>query len=237
MLEYLFDFHGYGPSIFKGAGLTISVGVLSLLLALLLGLLGAVAKLSSNRLARGIASTYTTVIRGVPDLVLMLLIYFGGQVMVNNLTDLLYENFDIDIFINIDQFVAGVLTIGFIFGAYMAESFRGAFMSVDKGQLEAGKAYGMTSWQVFSKISFPQMMRHALPGLGNNWLVILKTTALVSVIGLADMVRLATEASKAVHQPFKFFIPVVLVYLALTSVSGWGIKYLERRYSAGVIKD
>ena len=236
MIEYLFDFHGYGPSIFKGAGITISVGLLSLLLALFLGLLGAVAKLSANPLARGIATTYTTIIRGVPDLVLMLLIYYGGQVLINNFTDWLYEQYDIDIFINIDQFVAGVFAIGFIFGAYMAETFRGAFLAVDKGQIEAGRAYGMTNWQVFNRISFPQMMRHALPGIGNNWLVMLKTTALVSVIGLADMVRLATEASKAVHEPFKFFIPVVLVYLALTSVSEWIIKFLERRYSAGVIR-
>ncbi len=235
MIDYLFDFHGYGPSIFNGAIITIQVGLLSLLLALLLGLLGASAKLSKNPVAQGVATLYTTIIRGVPDLVLMMLIYYGGQVMINNFTDWLYEAFEIDIFFNINQFVAGVFAIGFIFGAYMSETFRGAFLAVDRGQIEAGVAYGMTRWQIFRRISFPQMMRHALPGLGNNWLVMLKTTALVSVIGLADMVRLATEASKAVHQPFKFFIPVVLVYLALTTVSEWLIKYLERRYSAGVI--
>ena len=230
----MIDLHGYGPSIFKGAILTIEVAMLSLLLALLLGLLGALAKLSKNRIPRTIATLYTTIIRGVPDLVLMLLIFFGGQVMMNNLSDWLYEEFAIDVFFNINEFVAGVFTIGFIFGAYMAETFRGAFQSVNHGQIEAGRAYGMTRRQIFLRISFPQMMRHALPGLGNNWLVMLKTTALVSIIGLADMVRLASEAAKAVHEPFTFLIPVAFVYLALTAVSEWVLKRLEIKYSAGV---
>ena len=232
----MIDLHGYGPSIFQGAILTVEVAVLSLLLALILGLAGAVAKLSNNPIPRMIATVYTTVIRGVPDLVLMLLIFFGGQMLMNELSDWLYEEFEIDVFFNINEFIAGVVTIGFIFGAYMAETFRGAFQSVDKGQIEAGLAYGMNRRQVFMRISFPQMMRHALPGLGNNWLVMLKTTALVSVIGLADMVRLASEAAKAVHEPFTLLIPVALVYLLLTALSEWGLKRLEIKYSAGVAR-
>jgi arginine/ornithine transport system permease protein len=232
----MIDFHGYGPSIFQGAILTIEIAFLSLFLAVALGLLGAVAKLSQNRLANGLATAYTTLIRGVPDLVLMLLIFFGGQMLMNNLSDWLYEQYDIDVFFNINEFVAGVVTIGFIFGAYMAETFRGAFQSVERGQIEAGKAYGMSNLQIFRRIMFPQMMRHALPGLGNNWQVLLKTTALVSIIGLADMVRLASEAAKAVHEPFTFFIPVAGVYLALTAISEWVIKRLEARYSVGVAK-
>lgn len=230
----MIDLHGYGPSIFKGAILTFELAVYSLLLALVLGLLTAVAKLSRNRLSRMIATVYSTVIRGVPDLVLMLLIFFGAQIMMNNISDWLYYEHEIDLYININEFVAGVVTIGFIFGAYMAETFRGAFLAVDSGQLEAGKAYGMRPGQVFRRIMFPQMMRHALPGIGNNWLVLLKTTALVSVIGLADMVRLAKEAAGAVHEPFKFFIPVALVYLALTSVSELVLKRLEKKYNVGV---
>lgn len=232
----MIDFHGYGPSIFQGAILTIEVAFLSLFLAVLLGLFGAIAKMSKNRIARGIATAYTTLIRGVPDLVLMMLIFYGGQIMINNFTDWLYEAYEIDIFINVNEFVAGIITIGFIFGAYMAETFRGAFQSVDNGQIEAGKAYGMSNVQIFKRIMFPQMMRHALPGLGNNWMVLLKTTALVSVIGLADMVRLASEAAKAVHEPFTFFIPVAAVYLTLTALSEWIMKRLERKYSAGVVK-
>lgn len=240
MWEQILDLNGflkgYGPSIFEGALITIKLGLLSLFLSICLGLLGAVAKLSSNWISRAIATAYTTLIRGVPDLVMMMLIYFGGQVLINMGTDWLYEQFEIDIFINVDQFVAGVIAIGFIFGAYMAETFRGAFLAVDKGQIEAGKAYGMSGWQVFYRIMIPQMIRHALPGLGNNWLVMLKTTALVSVIGLTDMVRLASEAAKAVHEPFRFFVPVVIVYLLLTSVSEWVINRLNRRYSLGVVK-
>jgi arginine/ornithine transport system permease protein len=232
----MLDLHGYGPSIFEGAILTVQVAVLSLLIALILGLAGAIAKQSANPVPRIIATIYTTVIRGVPDLVLMLLIFFGGQMLMNMFSDWLYDQFAWDIFFNINEFIAGVVTIGFIFGAYMAETFRGAFQSVNRGQLEAGYAYGMSKRQVFIKISFPQMMRHALPGLGNNWLVMLKTTALVSIIGLADMVRLASEAAKAVHEPFTFLIPVALAYLFLTAVSEWILKRLEVKYSAGVAR-
>ncbi len=227
----------YGPPIIDGALLTVEVAVLSLLLSLGLGLLGASAKLSANLALRSVATTYTTLIRGVPDLVLMMLIYFGGQMAMNSLSDWLYDTFAIEVFFNINEFIAGVVTIGFIFGAYMAETFRGAFLAVDGGQIEAGKAYGMTRWQIFVRIVFPQMVRHAIPGIGNNWLVLLKTTALVSIIGLSDMVRLASEAAKAVHEPFMFFIPVALAYLALTSLSEWGLNKLEHKYSAGVRRE
>lgn len=234
----MLDLHGYGPSIFKGAILTIELAFLSLLIAVILGLLGASGKLSAKRPLRWLSTLYTTVIRGVPDLVLMMLIYFGGQIGINAVTDWLYNSTDgaIDVFFQVNPFVAGVVTIGFIFGAYMSETFRGAFMAVENGQIEAGKAYGMTGWQVFNRIMFPQMMRHALPGLGNNWQVLLKTTALVSVIGLADMVNLATEAAKTVREPFLFFIPVALVYLALTTLSEWVFRQLKRRYSVGVME-
>ncbi|CZF83937.1 MULTISPECIES: ABC transporter permease [Grimontia] len=232
----MLDLHGYGPSIFMGAILTVELAVLSAVIAVLLGLVTALARLSKNRFARGAATVYSTVVRGVPDLVLMLLIFFGAQIMMNNFSDWLYEKYDIDMFINIDEFTAGVSTIGFIFGAYMAETFRGAFLAVDRGQLEAGTAYGMSPWMIFRRIMFPQMMRHALPGIGNNWLVLVKTTALVSVIGLADMTRLAKEAAGAVNEPFKFFIPVAMVYLLITSISELGLKRLERKFSAGVVR-
>lgn len=232
----MLDLQGYGPSILQGALLTIQVAFFSLALALLLGVLGALAKLSDNRTGKCIATVYTTVIRGIPDLVLMLLIYFGGQMLMNRLSDYAYDKLGVDIFINVDPFIAGVLTIGFIFGAYMTETFRGAFLAVEKGQIEAGKAYGLSQWQIFTHIMCPQMVRHAIPGIGNNWLVLLKTTALVSVIGLSDMVRIASDASKAVHEPFKFFIPVALIYLALTAISETALHLLEKRFSVGVAR-
>ena len=229
----MIDLHGYGPRLAEGALITIELGILSLILAVILGLLTASAKMSRNWLLRRLATLYTTIIRGVPDLVLMMLLFFGGQIGINQVTDWLYVQFDIDIFINVNEFVAGVLTIGLIFGAYMGETFRGAFLAVDSGQIEAGRAYGMSHWLVFRRIRFPQMMRHALPGLGNNWMVLLKTTALVSVIGLSDMVRVAAEASKATREPFTFMIIVAAIYLLIASVSEWGFARLQKRYDIG----
>jgi arginine/ornithine transport system permease protein len=234
----LFDFEGYGLSIMGGAVITIELAAMSIVLALVIGLLGAVAKLSNNPVPRAIATIYTTVIRGVPDLVWMLLLFFGGQIMVNAFFDWIYDMSDgsVDIYLPFNEFTSGVLTIGFIFGAYMTETFRGAFLAVDLGQIEAGKAYGMSGWQVFKRISFPQMMRHAIPGVANNWQVLLKTTALVSVIGLADMVRLASEAAKTTGSPFKFFIPVAIVFLLISALSDVLFQRLNIKYSAGVVK-
>ncbi|WP_168011970.1 ABC transporter permease [Halomonas salinarum] len=229
----MIDLHGYGPRLFEGAMITIQLGILSLILALVLGLLTASAKMSRSWALRRIGTLYTTIIRGVPDLVLMMLLFFGGQIGINQVTDWLYYQFDIDIFINVNEFVAGVLTIGLIFGAYMGETFRGAFMAVDNGQIEAGRAYGMSNWLVFRRIRFPQMMRHALPGLSNNWMVLLKTTALVSVIGLSDMVRVAAEASKATREPFTFMLIVAGIYLLIASASEWGFARLQKHYDVG----
>lgn len=231
----MFDLKGYGPELLTGAVVTIELAFLSLALALTLGLIGASSKLSGNRVARGIATFYTTVVRGIPDLVMMLLFYYGGQVAVNALSDYLWEAYEIDFFFQFDPFISGVVTIGLIFGAYMTETFRGAFLAVEKGQIEAAQAYGFSRWHTFRRIIFPQMLRHALPGIGNNWQVLLKTTALVSIIGLTDMVRVAEEAAKAERMPFHFFVPVAAVYLALTAGSELFIKWLDKRANAGVV--
>ncbi|MCU0766713.1 MAG: ABC transporter permease [Gammaproteobacteria bacterium] len=222
-------FHGYLPTILGGALLTLELAVLSLVFALVAGLAGAAAKLSRSMLLRTAATVYTTVVRGVPDLVMMLLVFYGGQMVVNHVT----EHFDLGYF-DLNPMVAGVLTIGFIFGGYFAETFRGAFLAVPAGQLEAGAAYGMTRWQVFARILFPQMLRHALPGLGNNWLVLLKSTAIVSMIGLSDMTWLADQAGRTTREPFLFYLLVCVLYLAMTTVSSWLLARLEKRYSAGV---
>ncbi|MBZ2168945.1 ABC transporter permease [Marinobacter sp. F4216] len=232
----MLDLKGYGPALFEGAIVTVELAFLSLALALFIGLIGATSKLSNNRVARGIATAYTTLIRGVPDLVMMLLFYYGGQVAVNNLSDFLWDKYEIDFFFQFNPFISGVVTIGLIFGAYMTETFRGAFLAVEKGQIEAAKAYGFSNWHTFRRIMFPQMLRHALPGLGNNWQVLLKTTALVSIIGLTDMVRVAEEAAKAERMPFHFFIPVAAMYLLLTAGSELFIKWLDKRANAGVVK-
>lgn len=222
--------HGYGTSLLEGAWLTLCVALLSLLIAVLLGLLGAICKLSRSRFLRGSAQVYTTAIRGVPDLVLMLLIFFGGQVAVNDLAERLGHTEYIDI----DPFVAGVLTIGFIFGAYLTETFRGAFLAVPPGQREAGIAFGMSPMQVLLRITWPQMMRHALPALFNNWLVLIKSTAIVSVIGLSDMMNRAGLAAGATREPFVFYGAVAVIYLALTSASEYLFSLAQQRLSIGV---
>ena len=219
-------FGGYLPLILKGMLLTIEVALLSLLIAIILGMFTASARLYGGYVSRLIAATYSTVIRGIPDLVLMMLIFFGGQILVNNVGEKMGWGY-----IDIDPFIAGTITIGFIFGAYMSETFRGAIMAVSKGQIEAGHAYGMTSIQVFLHITFPAMIRHALPGFFNNWLVLVKTTALVSVIGLEDMVFNAKIAGDTLRQPFTFYVLVGALFLLITAVSELGMKWLERRYN------
>ncbi|MDJ0916071.1 MAG: ABC transporter permease [Desulfobacterales bacterium] len=221
----------YFPLIMKGMLLTVEVAVLSLLIAILLGMIGALAKLSKSRIAKSIAGTYTTVIRGIPDLVLMTLIFFGGQILVNDIGEKLGWDY-----IDVNPFIAGVLTIGFIFGAYFAESFRGGILAVSRGEIEAGYAFGMKPQQVFFRITLPAMVRHALPGFGNNWLVMVKTTALVSVIGLQDMVYNAGLAGGSTRKPFTFYCVVAFLFLVITGVSDVGLRWLDKRYSVGVRK-
>lgn len=242
----MLDLQGYESAIVDGALITLQVALLSLLLAVFLGLLGALAKMAPYRWARSIATLYTTIVRGIPDLVLMMLLFFGGQMLLNNglyasnewinewMTN---SNPDhewvsyLPDYIEISPFIAGVLTIGFIFGAYMAETFRGAIMAVDRGELEAAKAYGMSGMMAFRRILFPQMIRHALPGFGNNWLVLLKTTALVSIIGLEDMVRVSSMAAGTTKMPFTFYMTVACIFLFFTAVSTGVLTLIERKFS------
>lgn len=238
----MLDLHGYLPFILKGMIVTVEVALISLSICLVLGFVGALAKLSNSRIANAIAGLYTTLIRGVPDLVLMMIIFFGGQVLVNDIGYRLTEFSEAQglpfslgwDYIDISAFTAGAITIGFIFGAYMTETFRGAILSVPRGEIEAGYAFGMTPAQVFFRITLPACVRHALPGFGNNWLVLVKTTALVSVIGLHDMVFNAGQAGGATRQPFTFYLVVAILFLVITGVSDIGLRWLNRRYSAGV---
>ncbi|MNH90114.1 Histidine transport system permease protein HisQ [compost metagenome] len=223
-----FSLKGFGPLLMEGTWMTIKLSAMSLLVAVLLGLLGASAKLSKVKLLRLVAQCYTTLIRGVPDLVLMLLIFYSLQTWLTSLTD--YMEWE---YIEINPFSAGVLTLGFIYGAYFTETFRGAILAVPRGQVEAATAYGLKRGQRFRIVVFPQMMRFALPGIGNNWMVMLKATALVSIIGLADLVKAAQDAGKSTYQLFYFLVLAALIYLLITSASNFILRWLERRYAAG----
>ena len=159
----------------------------------------------------------------------MLLIFYGLQIALNTVTEAMGVGQ-----IDIDPMVAGIITLGFIYGAYFTETFRGAFMAVPKGHIEAATAFGFTRGQVFRRIMFPAMMRYALPGIGNNWQVILKSTALVSLLGLEDVVKATQLAGKSTWEPFYFAIVCGVIYLVFTTVSNGVLLFLERRYSVGV---
>ena len=219
----------YYSSILYGALLTVAVSLAALVVATILGLIGAAAKLSGKPPLVGLATVYTTIIHDIPDLVLMLLVFYGGSIGLNNLLEALGS----DVTPDINPFTAGVLTLGFIYGAYMTETFRGAILSIPPGQMEAAWAFGMGRSQTFLRITLPQMVRYALPGFTNNWLVLIKATALVSLIGLQEMTYLAKQASAATRSPFAFFLFTGALFLVYTSVSLFVLKRVNARYSLG----
>jgi histidine transport system permease protein/arginine/ornithine transport system permease protein len=225
-MELIWEYRGL---LLAGTAVTIQLALGSLFLSVVLGLVGASAKLANNPVSQRLASIYTTLVRGVPDLVLMMLLFYGGQQIVNDLGSAtgLWD------YVEINQLTAGIASIGFVFGAYMTETFRGAILAIPRGQIEAGISCGMTSLTIFYRITWPQMVRHALPSFTNNWLVLVKATALVSVIGLHDLVWNASTAGRSVREPFTFMFAVLVIYLILTAVSDVGLRWLDRKYSAG----
>ncbi len=222
----------YQGQLRAGTWVPSKLAVLSLEFAVMFGLLGAWAKLSKNIVAQKTAAGYTTIVRGVPDLVLILLVFFGGQELANQIGALtgLWD------YAEISQFAAGVGTIGVVFGGYMTETFRGAIMAIPRGQIEAGVACGMTRFTIFRRIIWPQMVRYALPGFSNNWLVQIKSTALVSVIGLQDVVYNGFVAGRSTRQLFTFMFAVLMIYLVLTAVSDAGLRWLDKKYSKGIVR-
>ncbi len=220
--------HGFLGAILQGLLSTLSVALVSLAVACVFGLAGALAKLYGGRPWRIAAEVYTTLIRGLPELVLMLLVFFGGQILLNKFVEA--QGWDT---VDVPPFVAGTLTIGFVFGAYLTETFRGAILAIPQGQVEAALAYGLTRGQTLRRIVLPQMVRHAIPGFSNNWLVMVKATALVSIIGLDDMVHRANMAAAATREPFTFYGLIALLYLAVTTVSVLLLSRLEKRFSLG----
>ena len=218
------DLHGYGWMLLRGLELTLLVGFAALILAILLGLLGAWGKLSSSAAARALAGTYTTVVRGVPELLLILLVYYGTPTLIQNLS----LRWGHPVIIDLDPFWAGSLTLGFIYGAFATEVFRGAFQSIPHGQIEAARAIGMSRRLAFRRIILPQVWRFALPGLGNVWMVLIKATALISVIQLDELMRSAQVAVAATQLPFTIHFAASLLYLGITLVS----ILLQQRFEA-----
>ncbi|MEM6972128.1 MAG: ABC transporter permease subunit [Pseudomonadota bacterium] len=224
------DVLAYGPLLAEGTGVTVMLAVLSLALATALGALGAAGRLSGWRAADWGVQGYTTLVRGVPDLVMILLIYFGGQRALNGAM----EGLGLER-VEVSKFAAGVLAIGFIYGGYLAETFRGAFVAIPRGQGEGGAALGLSRLQVLWRVEMPQLIRLALPGYANVWMVLVKSTAVVSIIGLGDLVGLADKAGKSTRQQFWFYLAVLLVYLAITAVSDAALARAKARANRGVV--
>jgi len=226
----MIELQGFGDQLLAGTLVTIQLALASLAVGLVLGIAGASAKLSHNRFARSIANAYTTCIRGIPELLTVLIIYFGATTVLMAIA----SQFGYDEYIEISPFAAGVTALGLTFGAYATEVFRGAIQSIPGGQREAGQALGMGRIDIFLRLIMPQMWRVALPGLGNLFLVLLKDTALVSVIGLEDIMRKANVAVGFTKEPFLFYLLAAFIYLGLTIVTMVMVHYLEKRANRGL---
>ena len=222
---------GFGDELVVGALVTVEIALYSLAIGLALGLAAVGAKLSRSRILRGTAETYSLLIRGIPELLIILLVYYSGGAAMEALLKL----FGHDVGVDFNKRLAGSLALGLIFGAFASEVFRGSFLAVPKGQIEAAVAIGMTRRQVFLRVRFPQMLRYALPGLGNLWMVLLKDTSLVSVIALDELMREASVAAEATQRPFVFYMAATVIYLLLTFVSDTFRARLERHANRGVV--
>lgn len=223
-------FQGYGDEILGGFGITVLVAVGAMVLAVLFGLLGAGGKLAANPVVRFVAAAYTTIVRGIPELVLIIVLYYG----LPTLAQALVEGFAPDYRLDFNPLVTGITVLGLIYGAFATEVFRGAFLAVPRGQMEAGTAFGMSPLRVFWRIHLPQIWRYALPGLGNVWMVLVKATALVSVIQLHELMFWSKRAGEATREPFFFLLMAGCAYLLLTFVSERVIAWLEGRANVGV---
>ncbi len=215
----------------EGVTVTLVVGLSCIPVVIIMGLLGAWAKLSGNKVARAAGYTYTTVVRGVPELVLIIEIYYGLTEVLQHLLSAISGG---EVLIDIDPFTAGTITLGLIYGAFATEVFRGAYLAVDRGQIEAARAFGMHSKLAFVRIVFPQMMRFAIPGLGNVWMVLIKATALMSVIQLPELMRMSDVAARATRMPFTFYFGAIVIYLAITVVSIYALRHAEVWANRGV---
>lgn len=223
------DLQGFGHLFISGAWITIQLAICSLPVGLAFGIIGASAKLSSSKIANTLGNGYTLFVRGMPELLLVLTIYFGSSAVLMAIASL----FGYDEYIELSPFVAGVTALSIAFGAYATEVLRSAMQEIPKGQREAAVALGMSRFQTFRRIILPQVWRLALPGLGNLFLVLLKDTALVSAIGLNELMRQSSVAVGVTNQPFTFYFTAAMIYLFMTSISMAGLHLLERRANRG----
>ena len=221
---------GWGFQLLTATGVTLSVSVAAFALGGVFGALIASATLSRSLPLSWFGKAYTTVLRGVPDLLVIYLLYFGGSAALSALGRM----FGAEGFIGVNAFATGALAVGIVSGAYQAEVFRGAYLAIPRGELDAARAVGMRRWTMLSRIIAPQTLRFAIPGLGNVWQLALKESALISVTGLTELLRQAQVASGSTRQPFVFYMAAAALYLILTTVSTKMFDMAEARAMRGV---
>lgn len=223
---------GWGDELLRGCFVTLQLALSALAIGLVLGLILAGAKLSRFAALRAVAETYTAFIRATPEFLILLLVYFGSEQAIRSVL----ATFGIAASFEMPRFLAAVVGLAAIFAAYAAEVFRGAYLAVPRGSIEAGIACGMSPWQVFNRIRLPQMWRFAIPGLGNLWMVLLKDTSLAAVIAVDELLRQAKIAAEFTRAPLTFYLAAGVIYLALTGLSDLARDRLERRARRGVAK-
>jgi polar amino acid transport system permease protein len=223
---------GWLDDIAYGVFVTVSLALATLPVGLAIGFLVALAKQSSEPSLRLAGNIYTTIFRGLPELLTLFLVFFGAQIGLQRL----FQLFDPGATVNINAFVSGMIALGVVFSSYASEVFLSAFRAIPRGQYEGGYAVGLTNWQTMRLVVLPQLIRIALPGLANLWLILLKDTALVSAVGLSDILRQTIIAARVSHHAFIFFTLACLIYLALSIISSFGINAIERAVSGGEVK-
>jgi len=224
-----FGDNGWGDELFRATLMTIAVSITAMIIGFLFALIFTPLKLSKNKFLNFIANSYTTIIRGVPELLVIYLFFFGGTGAVMFVASI----FGYNEYIEINAFITGAFAIGIISGAYSTEVFRGAIQSIDKGQFEAANVLGLNKFGKFFKIILPQTLRLAIPNLSNVWQITLKDTSLISVTGLVEIMRQSNIAAGSTREPLFFYSFAAVLYLLLTFVSMKLINRLEVKYSRG----
>jgi polar amino acid transport system permease protein len=232
LLELIsFGADGWGDEIAAGAWLTVRLALATLPVGLALGFLVALARDSDQRWLKRLGDIFSTVFRGLPELLTLFIVYYGGQILLQKMVGLLF-----DTYVEVSAFVAGLVALGLVFAAYASDVFLGAFRGIGKGQYEGAQALGLRPLATMRLVILPQLLRLALPGLANLWLVLLKDTSLVSVIALNDLLRETSVAVGATKEPFFFYAVACLIYLFLSIVSSFGINGIERWSERGYVR-
>ncbi len=208
--------------------MSVAIAVLAYALGLLIGIVGALVKLEGSVLSRSIMNGYTTLVRAVPELILILILYYAGTATLNQLLE--GAGFSA---MAINGFAAAVLVLGFVQGAYSTEVLRAAIQAIPLGQIEAAKAYGMSPWLMFRRVTLPAMLPYAIPGLANLWLIVTKDTALIAVVGYTELALATRQAAGNTKMYFTFFLSAGLIYLIITLVSQRMFGILESHVRRG----